>query len=61
MMLFLMQKSACNAHYSTIHMIQCQVLGIIIDPMQPTCQSINTSLHASMIIFAMDSKMGIII
>lgn len=29
--------------------------------MQPTCQSINTRMHSSMIVFAMDSTMGIII
>ena len=63
MRLVLMQQSTCNASYSNMHNIQYQVLGVIMDQMQPTYQLINTRMHVSMIIFAMEQKkqMGIII
>lgn len=48
------EKSPCDASYSNMNNIQCQVLGTLIDPTQPTCQLINTKMQASMIFFVAD-------
>ena len=55
MTLVLMRKSACNASYPNMHMIEL-ILSIIIKPVQPTYHQININIPFYMITHAANSK-----